>query len=81
MTSSSILPWSTCNNWWNLASCRTLAEVRNITQAAHCTAAHLSVNQSQICVKNLAENLTKFTSPVTEFWEYVFHEKKKVKEK
>jgi len=71
MISSSVLPWSTCGHWWNLDSCRTLSQVRNITHAAQCTVAHLSANQTEVCLKNLTEHLAQFTSPVKEFWEYV----------
>jgi solute carrier family 6 GABA transporter-like protein 1 len=66
--SSSLLPWSTCNNWWNLPSCRTLAQMRNYSALLSCTITNTSIVE---CRQNATEHLAQFTSPVKEFWEYV----------
>lgn len=70
ITSSSVLPWSTCNNWWNLESCRTLAQMKNITKSFACNSPTLTTNASMAaCLENANEHLAHFTSPVKEFWE------------
>ena len=70
--STSILPWSTCNNWWNLDSCRTLDQMRNITKSISCNSPTLTNNASiAACLHNATEQLARYTSPVKEFWEYV----------
>jgi solute carrier family 6 GABA transporter-like protein 1 len=64
-----VLPWSTCNNWWNLNSCRTLSEMRNHTSMM-CSSSNFSNDQQlKICLHNATHSLTNFTSPVKEFWE------------
>jgi hypothetical protein len=69
-----MLPWSTCNNWWNLPSCRTLGDMHNYTALAKasCHASSSTINASITeCLQNATENLAQYTSPVKEFWEYV----------
>ncbi len=66
---TNILPWSTCDNWWNLGSCRTLTEMRNYTSMM-CSLSNLSDNQQvKVCLQNTKHHLMNFTSPVKEFWE------------
>ncbi|UJR32612.1 hypothetical protein I4U23_020072 [Adineta vaga] len=43
-TRSSELPWSTCGNWWNQDSCRTLAQLRNYTSVMNCTSCEKFTN-------------------------------------
>ncbi|CAF1494150.1 unnamed protein product [Adineta steineri] len=61
-TSSSILPWSTCNNWWNQDSCRTTAQLRNYTSSMNCSSI-------AGCQQDITNHLVQFTNPVKEFWE------------
>ncbi|CAF3518475.1 unnamed protein product [Rotaria socialis] len=68
--SSSLLPWSTCNNWWNLKSCRTLAQMHNYTTVLSCSPVKFTTNDTMMaCMNNASEHLKQFTSPVKEFWE------------
>ncbi|CAF1978701.1 unnamed protein product [Rotaria magnacalcarata] len=68
--SFTLLPWSTCNNWWNLKSCRTLAQMHNYTSVLSCSRATFTTNVSMMaCMNNASEHLKQFTSPVKEFWE------------
>lgn len=70
ISGSSLLPWSTCNNWWNLASCRTLPQMRNYTAVLKCSPEIYKTNLTMIaCLKNTTQHLAQFTSPVKEFWE------------
>jgi hypothetical protein len=76
ITSSSLLPWSTCNNWWNLGSCRTLAQMRNYSASISCSTPLLTTNASvTACLRNASAHMAQFTSPVKEFWEYVVKKK------
>ncbi|CAF4530678.1 unnamed protein product, partial [Rotaria magnacalcarata] len=68
---------STCNNWWNLKSCRTLAQMHNYTSVLSCSRATFTTNVSMMaCMNNASEHLKQFTSPVKEFWEYVLEQKR-----
>lgn len=73
--SSSSLPWITCNNWWNLPTCRTLTQMRNYSTSMSCSTTTVS---KAICLKNATEHLSQFTSPVKEFWEYVSQPKRSI---
>ncbi|CAF1107259.1 unnamed protein product [Adineta ricciae] len=56
---SSLLPWTTCGNWWNQDSCRTLDQLHNYTSVMNCTS----------CEQSMRNHLTQFTNPVKEFWD------------
>ena len=69
---TSTLPWSTCNNWWNTDSCRTLEQMKNITSASACSSLSKINNASfAVCVQNFSKTLTEYSNPVKEFWEFV----------
>ncbi|CAF1447953.1 unnamed protein product [Adineta steineri] len=70
ISSSSLLPWSTCNNWWNLESCRTLTQMRNYSASVICSASDFTTDTSmETCLHNKSVYLAQYTSPVKEFWE------------
>jgi solute carrier family 6 (neurotransmitter transporter, GABA) member 1 len=74
-TRSSTLPWSTCKNAWNLNSCRTLSEMKNLSSMATCPASLFTTNASMnVCLRNATDQLAQYTNPVKEFWEFVVHD-------
>jgi len=58
------LPWASCNNWWNTASCRPYDQVCSVLNA---TASNDTDTDTSNC-----PGRANFTSPVREYWEYVF---------
>jgi hypothetical protein len=52
--------------------------MRNYSASSPCSAPHLTANASiALCLQNVTEHLSQYTSPVKEFWEYVIHKKRK----
>ncbi|XP_076804194.1 sodium- and chloride-dependent creatine transporter 1-like isoform X1 [Clavelina lepadiformis] len=64
-----ILPWSTCGNAWNTLNCSTnftavIYRPENVT-----TNQSLASNLTESSNMTTAVNVTKFSSPILEFWE------------
>jgi len=51
------LPWASCEHWWNTERCRSYYHVCNVS---------IATNTTWDCGRG------NFTSPVREYWEYVF---------
>ena len=82
----SVVPWATCNNWWNTPACRTAEDLKGALQTTHnssllnstssCVNGTLTtfVNGSSVftnCTSNeTVSALFKSTTPSEEYWDH-----------
>lgn len=58
----SVVPWGTCDNWWNTATCVSAYSRQNLSTVVQGNATFYSLNGTLYESSNL-------TDPVKEYWE------------
>ena len=67
-----VLPWATCDNWWNTENCipvgiPSVTEDHNVTLASNVTGAYVTTTAATL-LSNTTEDPLKMESSVVEFW-------------
>ena len=63
----SVLPWGSCDNWWNLATC--VSPYRRGELDCWTEAANSTVSRTLCLVNGTVVPRDSITDPVREFWE------------
>jgi solute carrier family 6 GABA transporter-like protein 1 len=59
-----VLPWGSCDNWWNTETCVSAYSRQNLTSYVEGNTTFYNLNGTMFAAANL-------TDPVKEYWEYV----------
>ena len=59
-----VLPWGSCDNWWNMETCVSGYSHQNLTSDVEGNTTFYNLNGPKFAAANL-------TDPVKEYWEYV----------
>jgi len=64
LSALAVLPWGSCDNWWNTETCVSAYSRQNLTSYVEGNTTFYNLNGTIYAAANL-------TDPVKEYWEYV----------